>query len=237
MIKYKFLILISSSLILFFTNNCTLIGFGVGSMIDANKSDEHYTINEELFEISPETEIQLITVANDTIVGKYINTTNDYSNDYIIEYNSKYDELKEQFFLPKINDTLSISNPMGNIYKYIFLGFDYNKIYVKSAQNGKELFIILNSKVKIKLNDDQYINQNFINNGFEYRLIPIMSKIHLENKSVSDSVFYHNIHNIQTNSTNKTKYLMIVGAAIDLFLISRIDRIDFGGSGNMWKWD
>ena len=171
MIKYQICIMISLCLIIFFTNNCTLIGFGLGSIIDAKKSGEHYTIKEELFEISPEKEIQLITVTNDTLTGLYKSTTNEYSDDYIAEYNNKFDDLKEQFDIPEINDTLSISNPMGNIFNYIFLGFDYKKIYVKSVQSGKKLFITLNPDVKIKLNDGQYLNQYYVNNAFEYRLV------------------------------------------------------------------
>ena len=58
----------------------------------------------------------------------------------LAEYKNKYDEFKEQFDVPEINDTLFISNPLGDIYKYTFLGFDYKKIYVKSAQSGKELY-------------------------------------------------------------------------------------------------
>lgn len=216
--KNNTFILISLCFVIFFINNCTLIGLGVGSLIDAKKSGEHYTINEELFEISPETEIQIITVTNDTLAGLYKNTTNAYSDDYIAEYNNKYDDLKEQFEVPNIGDTLLISNPLGGIYKYIFLGFDYKKIYVKSAQSGKEIFITFNPNVKIKLNDGQYLNQYSLNNAFGNRLVPIMSILHFENKSIPDSVFYHNIHNIQTNSKNTTVSLLLVGMAIDIYL-------------------
>ena len=162
MFKKKIVYIVYFFLLLILSNSCTLIGFGVGTVIDDNKSDTHYTINEDLFDISPETEIILITNTNDTLIGVYKKTTNEYSDDYIVEYNNKYEKIKEQFFIPEINDTLSISNPIGNIYKYIFLGFDYNKIYVKSAQSGKELYINLNSNVKIKLNDGQYLNHDFL---------------------------------------------------------------------------
>jgi hypothetical protein len=234
MLKKKKYLMISLSCIILLTSKCTLIGFGVGSIIDDNKSDKHYTINEDLFEISPETEIKLITVTNDTIIGLYKKTTNQYSDDYIVEYNNKYKEIKKQFNIPEIYDILSISNPMGNIYKYTFLGFDYNKIYVRSPQSGKELFINLNSNVKIKSKDGQYLNQYYVNNGFEYRLIPIMSMIDIENKLGTHSVFFHNIYNIQTNSTNKTRYLTIIGLGIDLFLYFNIER---KGDRLMFKWD
>ena len=87
MIKNKIFILIHFCLLLFLTNNCTLIGFGIGTVIDKNKSGSHYTISEELFNISPGTEIKFITNTLDTLNGKYVNTTNEYSTDYIIEYN------------------------------------------------------------------------------------------------------------------------------------------------------
>ena len=91
--------------------------------------------------------------------------------------------------------------------------------------------------MKIKMKDEKYLNSDFLSNGFEYRLIPIMSKIHLKNKSVSNSVFYHNIHNIQTNSTNKTIYLTLIGLAIDIFLISKMDHGPDPGGGPFFDWD
>ena len=83
MYKNNLILFIYFCVLLLLSNSCSLIGFGVGSIIDAKKSGEHYTINEELFEISPETEIQIITVTNDTLKGLYKNTTNKYSDDYI----------------------------------------------------------------------------------------------------------------------------------------------------------
>ena len=156
----------------------SLAGYGLGTVVDDKKSGEHYTINEKLYDITPETEIELITINQDTLSGLYINTTNEYSDEYITEYKNKYRDTKEQFIIPEIGDTLLISNPLGNIYKYIFLGFDYNKIYVKSVMSNKNLFIKLRSNPKIVLEDNHFMNLDYLNNGIEYKLIPIMSKMH-----------------------------------------------------------
>jgi len=213
-----------------------MVGYGLGTVVDDNKSGEYFTINEELYDITPETEVQLITITNDTLSGFYIKTTNENSDEYVTEYKNKYKNLKEQFIVPEIGDTLLISNPLGDIYKYIFLGFDYNKIYVKSVLSNENLFINLNTNAKIIFKNNQFLNQDYIKNGFEYKLIPIMSKIHLKNKSDSLSVFYHNIQNIQTNSIKNAKYFMLTGIAIDIILYFSTERYPGFGYGRL-KWN
>ena len=211
-----FIILLFSFLM--FSGCFSVIGYGVGTAIDNSRSGEHFTIKEELFDISPETEIELVTISNDTISGFYRNSTNEYSNAYIGEYQSKYEEINSQMPVPNIGDTLFIANPIGEIYKYIFLGFDYKKIYVKSVLSNHERFMTLLPDQNIKLQNDQYLDFTFINDGIEFKLIPIMSKLNLQIKSGNISVFYHNIHRIQTTSKKTTGYLLLVGIAIDLYL-------------------
>jgi hypothetical protein len=235
--NYKILFPVYFFMTLLFTSCCSIIGFGIGTAIDNKNSDEYFTINEVLFEITPETEVKLVTISNDTITGYYKSTNNSYSDDYIEEYNNRYDDLNTQISIPKLGDTLLIANPKGEIYKYIFLGFDFKKIFVKSALSNQKRFIKFIPEMKIKQMNGQYLNYTFINNGIEFKLIPIMSKMRLENKSGSQSVFYHNIHKILTESSNKAKYLTLIGLSIDLFLWYNLeDSWGFGG-GKMWKWE
>jgi hypothetical protein len=100
MYKYKFLILISLCLVLFSFNNCTLIGFTAGSIIDDIPKNNIHKTNEELLRLSPGTNIKLVTIFDDTLEGKYSNTTLDYSSKYIEEYNKKYELLISQFYIP-----------------------------------------------------------------------------------------------------------------------------------------
>jgi len=223
-------------LLIFFSGCFSMVGYGLGTVVDDNKSGEYFTINEELYDITPETEVQLITITNDTLSGLYIKTTNENSDEYVTGYKNKYKNLKEQFIVPEIGDTLLISNPLGDIYKYIFLGFDYNKIYVKSVLSNKNLFINLRSNAKIVLEENHFMNLDYLNNGIEYKLIPIMSKIHLKNKSDSLSVFYHNIQNIQINSVKNAKYFMLTGIAIDIILYFSTERYPGFGYGRL-KWN
>jgi hypothetical protein len=232
--KCKFAILIFLSHIILFFNSCTIIGFGVGAIIDKNRSNYHSTINEELFSISPGTIIKLITITGDTLTGIYHSTTNEYSLDYITEYNKKYEMLREQLLIPKIYDTLLISNPLGDIFKYIFLGFDYKKIYVKSTLSNNKLLIKLNSNLNIKANNDTYLDHTLINNVFELKLIPMISKINIKKNKDINSIFYHNIHSIQTKSKNRKRWLVLIGATIDYIIYSQIDNFNIG-DGIKWK--
>lgn len=228
MIKYKFLLLISLGLILFFTNNCTLIGVGLATYADDINNTEHYTINEELFSIPPGTDISIITVNDDTLVGIYHSTTNKYSQDYIKEYNDKYNEIKQQLNVPLINDTLVISNSIGKTYKYIFLGFDYDAICVKSTLTDKEDFIKINSDLKFKLPNGQYLDQHWIKNAIEFKTIPILSKMNLENKDDTYSIYYHQIRKINTKSSTYSGIIVLTGITIDLLIVKNSSYPFFG---------
>lgn len=222
-------IISSILLILFLFNNCTILGLGIGNIIDDEKSKFHVTIYEELNSITPGAKLNIISVLGDTIFGEYLNTINKYSSEYILEYNQKYDNLKEHLLIPKINDTLLIANPLGDLYKYIFLGFDYKSIYVKSILAEKNLFLKLDSIMKIKMDSEHYLDQYSINNAIELKLIPIMSRMNIESKNGINSIFFHQINQFQIKSATVKRYLLILGAAIDIYLISTIDKISPGG--------
>ena len=222
-------IISSILLLLFLFNSCTILGLGIGSIIDDEKSEFQINIYENLNSITPSAELKIISVLGDTISGKYINAINEYSSEYILEYNQKYDNLKEYLLIPKINDTLLISNQLGNSYKYIFQGFDYKSIYVKSIFTGNELFLKLDSIMKIKMDSEHYLDQSSINNAIELKLIPIMSRMNIESKNGINSIFFHQINQFQIKSATVKRYLLILGAAIDIYLISTIDKISPGG--------
>lgn len=235
MLKNKFLVLISLVILLLISNNCTFIGTGFYFIADSKRNNEHYTINQELFSITPGTEINLITTSGDTLAGNYQSNTNEYSSDYINEYNSTYNKIKEQLVVPKIKDTLFITNSIGNKFQYIFLGFDFKSVYVKSTLNDNKLFIKLNSDLKINLTEDQYLEQDWINNAIEFKSIPIMSKMNLENNKDTLSVFYHQIQKIQTKSPNNAAYIILAGVALDLLYLRSIDFPNNPGGGSIWK--
>ena len=223
MLKYKILILISLCFILLFTNNCTLIGLGIGSVADSRKNNEYYTINKELFSITPGTKISLITTSGDTLVGNYQSTTNEYSQEYIDEYNDKYNSIRAQLIVPRINDTLVISNSIGKTYKYIFLSFDNNTIYVGSILSENKNFIKLNSDLKFGFGKEQFLDQYWIINAIKYKTIPIMSKMNIKNNKETHSIFYHQIQKIQTKSENIAAYIILAGVTIDLLILKNSD--------------
>jgi len=222
MLKNKILVILSLIALLLISTNCTLIGVGLGTYADATNNNEYHTIKNELFTISPGTDISIVSINGDTLEGTYHNTSNVYSLDYVAEYNNKFDEIRKELVAPKINDTLFISAPNEKNYKYIFLGFDYNSIYAKSILSNNESFIKMNPDYKFKL-AGEYLNMQWIKKAIEFKTIPIMSKMNLENNTETLSIFYHQIKIINTKSSSYSAIIILSGITADLLIIKNSD--------------
>lgn len=211
--------MISLCIIIFLTNNCILIGYTVGSIIDDLPKNNIYKTNEELLRLTPGSDVKVVTFNNDTLEGEYLNTIYDYSSEYIIEFNKQFDSVNSQVYIPKIKDTLIIKNSIGDQYKYEFLGFNYKSICAKSILSGKKIFIDLNSVKSISCLHGTNLDIPNLNIAFENKLIPMISKMNLEINNEQKSIFIHQIKLIKTESIKFKDWLIPVGATIDILII------------------
>ena len=136
--------------------------------------------------------------------------------------------------VPKINDTLLISNPNSKSYKYVFLGFDFDAIYARSVLSDKESFVKMLSSYSFKIDSKEYLNPDWIKNGIEYKTIPIMSRMNVESNSDTISIYYHDIQKINTKSSSYSAFIILAGVAADLLFLKSIDFPHKPGGGSIW---
>lgn len=210
-------------ILLLITSNCTLIGIGIGTIADAHNNNEYLKIDKELFSISQGTSIDIISIDGDTLEGIFENTSNLYTEDYINEYNRRYEEIRNKLVIPMISDTLIISTANGRSYQYLFLGFDYNSVYAKHIKTDKDYFITMNPEYKFKIANEEYLDIYWIKNSIEYKTIPILSKINIENDGEINSLFYHQIQKLNTKSSSVSAVAILAGITVDLLIFKNSD--------------
>lgn len=140
------LCLVAATLMLIQMNGCSIVGFGIGSIIDAKKADTGTISPEEVKVIQPGSKI-VITLRDGTeIGGRYRGIEELSPQAYGRRYTKRREEWGSEIYLPAIGDTITIITESGRQCVGEFLGFDHKiacvKLLDRSGSTSTNLNII-----------------------------------------------------------------------------------------------
>jgi hypothetical protein len=204
---------------IFLCNSCTLIGFGVGSIVDKNPDTKNKTrVFKKLDKLTKGQKIIVHRNDNIRIKGTYLGLTEMPMEDYKRNYVKFRGQYPADSLIPGLGDTLRI--------------FDTTK---KTSVFGKLIAFTYNSIKLVKIDGDVPFTANFDKNNevyfnntrfdaTSYNDLPAITLLKLEGKATRIfTLDINNIANISRNNLTQATYIgLMTGFLIDATIITII---------------
>ena len=215
------LALILAIVLLFLISGCSLIGAGLGAIVDHSRPDTLFFESWMIKAVNPGSRINIILNGGNLVNGKYIGlekvTTEEYAESYA---RSRNQNLKE-VVLPELGDSIKVIDTLGRQWVCEFSGFDYHNFMSvrEKGQTGPSM-AGLNLIGKILDSDGNFIEVDKIRNLMTEGKLPLLSSIVVQSKVGRIPVSMEKVHQIQV-TVNKHGVLIgfLIGAVVDLLLI------------------
>ncbi len=183
-IFYSFL----SILILLYFSGCTVMGLLVGSMIDKDNALVRHSKIEEIEKVEIDTLIEINLRDDQVIEGRFWGLEKIDSSEYIQRYNYFLAGQQNKTWFPAINDTIFLYDQYGHLIKkddrkFIFSGFDFNSISLRSATGSDMMSMKLKEFELIVSKKRNIIKVHEIKDYLEKGILPLQSE--LVNKTYS----------------------------------------------------
>lgn len=212
-VRLTFLIIMGLSLC-----GCSLIGFGLGAVIDSNTPDYHILQDENIVELQPGDEIRILSADSSIIGGIYEKSEPLDSSSYALMYTEFLTRVPEDVVLPKPGDTLTLKTT-----EYVFHGFKTGALNVErlSTQTQTNLpFYILSI---IERSDGTLFDYNEFERIRSEGLLPLNESIVVKSMGETLSVTLNHIKYIERRSAKNRKWIMGgIGLAVDIGVIIAI---------------
>lgn len=203
-------------------NSCSLIGFGIGSVVDKKKPISTKINFDHIDKLLLETKVEVIKSNGDTVSGRYNGIIPIYSRDFYLNYDSIKQNLSDQVKLPNLNDTLLIFyNNNKTIWNTgLFMGFESETLWCKYTYGNNYFSIGLDSIISIAINNEYNIDSVQIKSYIVKHKFPnfIYLKIGTKEK-ITENIALLRIRRIQTFDSRNAKFIGLgVGLAMDAII-------------------
>jgi hypothetical protein len=236
---FRTVLCLSIVVIAFVVNGCgSLIGLGVGAIIDSNKPDSLYISGWKAEKVKIGKNVGITLNDGKQLIGKYKGLELIPSEEYAQRYNETREKSLPDVILPPLGDTIGITQKSGMFIEREFLGFDYR--YQPTETKGEKESspftpVLVTVKVKestvaqnlsstklIKFSDSR---GNVLVGEVLERLsskgqIPFLSAISLENSEVQMLIPREKVLKIERENGKYAKWIGLgIGAAMDITFI------------------
>lgn len=227
--------LIITSFMVYMTG-CTIIGLTLGNAADRSSITRFDASSSSVYQIKPNTELTIYLKSGQETSGQFVGYERFATSDYAIRYQNFKDSDADNRNFPSFTDSIGINRP--DKFDYIFLGFDYGCISIKSVKDS----IIRN----VNLNDIQYINtcrEVMIHSEDIKKLmiegtIPFLSKLTfiVENEKGRHEIDGEIIKRIDIGEIKHTGRTigLVLGLTIDVIILYGISTFEMF-SGEAWS--
>jgi hypothetical protein len=220
-------------------SGCSLIGFGIGSVIDSAGPDSVLIPGWKVKTIKPGEEIIVILKDGQKIEGTYEGMEPVPKVEYAKRYASFRKQKSEEFSLPALGDTITIELKSGVRGQREFFGFDHQYLSAKLEEEKDSTLIYTSYMVSVRQLGDTTSGMVFLNKiekiidthgnvvdgealqelAFEGQ-IPLLSEIVLGPRVGINSVAMEKVYQIQVPKRGNAKWTCLgIGAAIDVIVI------------------
>lgn len=159
-------------------NGCSLVGLGIGSVIDSQNSQRVTTVSKSKLEGVRRGSQFIVTLDNgDTLRGTYCGSERISQEKYSKLYAEIRERKPEGILLPELGENTTITDEQGMESKYEFLGFGYKEVFVKSGRKSEPSKVSLETVYKLSDSNRNVIKGKTIRKLISENTIPISSAI------------------------------------------------------------
>lgn len=235
--------------ILLSQSGCSVIGFGMGSLIDASKPDSLIMRGDQVLNAKAGKEVVVLLKSGETVEGKFGGVKLLPAEEYSNRYNEYCERIADSQYLPHYGDTVDIVVASGQKLNRRFAGFDYRISSLQQAgehavQGFVSLYhldasikdrIYLSEIDKIVGPEGAYVARASLEELVYDGELPILSFALIYNPEHSKEIALNRIDYMKIANTKNSKYHgLVLGAAIDAFAIIVGSTADLGWGGNIY---
>jgi len=253
------LLLLVTAIVIIQINNCSLIGFGIGSAIDKSKPDSVYVPGWGMEIVKPGKKIKVILNDGQEVGGEYRGLYRASQEEYAERYTDFRKQKWDKLALPALGDSITILSKTGLEGKYNFEGLDYQYlprkfeketdsrlvvpgyiIFIKQIGDTTSKIVFLRVVDKIVDSSGNIVYGRTLERLASTGEIPFMSEIAIEDSTGRTLIPTDRIYQIQVPNKKHAKWVGLgIGAAVDVSLIIigiAMGSQDWGLGGTTWSY-
>ncbi|MGH8004366.1 MAG: hypothetical protein ACRECJ_06555 [Limisphaerales bacterium] len=128
---------------------CTLIGFGVGSIVDSTKPDRRPLPGWKMEALKPGTKIDLFLRDGTVLSGKYAGLYQRPEEEYAGLYSAVRREKEAEVLLPPLGESLTVGLMSGRDTAGVFLGFDFHTLLLRKGVDTSRIELPMAAKLNL----------------------------------------------------------------------------------------
>jgi hypothetical protein len=210
---------------------CSMIGYSIGAMSDAEKPGRLTVAGTELDSIPPGTRISVWLHDNSGVDGRYSGKELCAGDDYAMRYTAYLQKNPESFDIPSLGDSVKVTLISGYEFECEFAGFDYSHVVVK--RDTLIIPIALGNLTILVDGRGRTIDSDIAKEIISRDHTPLMTKIVVAHKGGPTTVPVDKIHQIRMHIKKQGKRIgLTIGAIVDalvlMFLASQVGGVSIG---------
>ncbi|MEE9441872.1 MAG: hypothetical protein V3V99_04320 [candidate division Zixibacteria bacterium] len=232
---------------------CTILGLGIGAVVDAGKPDYRSIPGWDLHAVKPGSYMKLYLMRGDSLSGEFMGLSSERTSDYGKKIERLKADHEDTLLLPELNEVFDIYLKSGHNLKKRFLGFDilYTSMKIPKGENPQsrypDLYCLVVQNISDSATTKLFIREidslvdpngksipgaNFTSAAFSNRL-PLLSSITIRDGNNVYSTPLDEIQSIDIpRSKNAKWYGMGIGFLVDVTAVILIAATwDGMGSG------
>jgi hypothetical protein len=242
--------------VIFLTGGCSLMGLGIGTLIDSSRPDSTSLPGWQVDNLKPDKNIKITFLDGEQLKATYKGIELFPPNEYARRYNESLEINQPDVILPPLDDTIGITQKSGESIEREFLGFDYRYqpaetrgakesspftpvlVSVKAKENAVPQNLSSAKFIKVSDSKGNVLEGDVLDKLAMEGKIPFLSAISLETSDSMMLIPREKIFQIERKNSKNAKWIGLgIGGVFDvtaiLLLVAILPTIDLLGSGPM----
>jgi len=227
----KALLLLVAIVAIFQLNGCSLIGLGIGSIVDARKPSYKEIPFSGIETIKPGTKVDILLRNGDTLKVIFAGVTSIPTQEYAESYAKVQEQRPEGTILPDLGDTIAVTDTLGKESTYEFLGYAHYWISVRPLGKTESIKVLYPTVSKTTDSRGNVVQGEALDKLIPEAKIPFLSAIAIEkvlsNTQISRTevqriattqrIPFDKVYRVQRPLKKNAKVTgLIIGAAVDV---------------------
>lgn len=214
---------------------CSLIGLGIGAIVDAKTPDAYVLNTSGLDSIKQGSFVQVLKVDGDTVVGKFEYLEPSYDAEYAKRYSQFIKSVPEANLYPALGDSVSIvKNGLSgrDVLTGKLLGFDRDVIHIHLSESEETARVLVEAVDTIRNERAAVLDGNLLRQQIIEGDLPLASAIAVETGAGKHEIFLDDIARVRYFLSKNAKWVGLgVGFLVDaaaFAVFAATFRIDLG---------
>jgi hypothetical protein len=212
-------------------NGCSLMGLGIGSIVDAHKPSHMEVPLSKIETIKPGTKVDILLRDGDTLKVIFAGVTSIPAQEYAETYAKVQEQKLEGTILPDLGDTITVIDTLGKESTYEFLGYAHEWISVRPLGKSESIKVPYPTVAKTTDSRGNVVQGEALDKLISEARIPFLSAIAIEKVLSSTQISrteaqriattqripFDKVYRVQRPLKKNAKVTgLIIGAAVDV---------------------